>query len=323
MMASGQAAGAAASIVAASGAASKVVRRARPQQPFLRVGVLQPPWLPAGSELPGKILRADGGEGLPPARAVAAELRAQLRRLRPPRTLAIEAVGRQAILKSFKAIAGAAAAREPLRFVPLAFEVAAPPPSESSARQPGAKKARPWTRGVRFHVARCSVPLSLQDTATAADDAAADLEEDWHVPAAAAASPRQPVGIPPMKVAARTDVRKLAQAVFTERRLRAPETPVVLETVCAAQQVGVLCQALCMAHQTFVFGGSSGRTSKQLDLLADASERFSCTAAVLSPPDDFMSYFSKEVGLVLGIEGAPRLLRVSVWPADPVPWNPE
>lgn len=219
-----------------------------------------------------------------------------LARLRPGYYLAVEAVGRQAMLQALKAIANSGPLSAPTRFTPLLFEE--PPPSppaslqlddvstenggDAAAEGPldsRRRHSRP-VRGIRFFLA--------------------------HASAAPDAPPRGPAlaDVAPTRVTATTCVKGLAHAVSTERRMRSGSTPVILEALCTARHALVLCQALVHAQ---LLASSTG----------DLARRFNCTACVTYVPWDAHS------GLRLREGGAradapptaPRLLRIFVWGA--------
>jgi len=138
-----------------------------------------------------------------------------LEKLRPPNHLALEAVGTTAMLKALKALAKSGPLREPARFVPMHLEVEGERRS-NEGRNGGA------LRGIRFLVA----------PASAADD-----------PWGAWSS------LPPLRVAAKTDVVRLARALLLERKMRSRKMPILLEATCSRRHAYIVCKALAKAQQ--------------------------------------------------------------------------
>eukprot|EP00927_Polykrikos_kofoidii_P064332 TRINITY_DN59488_c0_g1_i1.p1 TRINITY_DN59488_c0_g1~~TRINITY_DN59488_c0_g1_i1.p1 ORF type:complete len:269 (+),score=34.84 TRINITY_DN59488_c0_g1_i1:81-887(+) len=157
-------------------------------------------------------------------RLIGAELHRRLCQ-RPPESLALEAIGRTAVLRALKAVATASSTKRPLRFVPVAFECDADLPDDALTGRGRRGRSRA-TRGIRFFLAPWSVgPRTVSDGCVEGQEP------------------------PPLRVSAQTDVGALAQALITERRYRDRSSPVILEAVCTAWHSLVICQALAVAQQ--------------------------------------------------------------------------
>eukprot|EP00434_Breviolum_minutum_P019160 symbB.v1.2.016885.t2/scaffold1299.1/size126157/7 len=55
--------------------------------------------------------------------------------------------------------------------------------------------------------------------------------------------------LPPLRVAAKTDVVRLARALLLERKMRSRKMPILLEATCSRRHAYIMCKALAKAQQ--------------------------------------------------------------------------
>eukprot|EP00930_Biecheleria_cincta_P102809 TRINITY_DN94639_c0_g1_i1.p1 TRINITY_DN94639_c0_g1~~TRINITY_DN94639_c0_g1_i1.p1 ORF type:complete len:249 (+),score=30.75 TRINITY_DN94639_c0_g1_i1:173-919(+) len=196
-----------------------------------------------------------------------------LERLRPAEHISLEAIGSHAILRALKALANSGPLHEPTRFVPVEFEVPPPPPVTGEPKLRRSLSGRA-IRGIRFLAATASAAPTAQRPSLSAS-----------------------IG-PPLRVAARTHVMRLAQAICLERRMRDRSTPVAIEATCSRQHALVLCKGLAKAQQLALLTGNP-------------EYLLSCTAYVTKALPE-----SEGGAKECDLHGSPRLIRVFVWTPD-------